>query len=273
MRIAGADGLSAGEMQTSQELDMLPSEPKELRLWPGVAAVAVQWLSWVVLPLAVPGPVTGLIAVIGGLGGGLAVALWWAFLSHAPRPERLGFIALAAVALLAALRLVDESIASGMMGLLLPLYAVPVASLAIVASAAGTRRLAARSRRAAMAAAILLSCGVWTLLRSEGITGAGDAEFRWRWAKTAEQRFLEAAGDEPDSILATQAATSARGDWSGFRGRHRDSAVQGIRIETDWNTSPPTLLWRRPVGPGEPRRSRSATACSIRKSRSAKTKR
>ena len=237
-------------MQTSPEQAKSPGEPEELRLWPGVAAVSVQWLCWVVLPLAVPGPVTGLIAVVGVLGGGLAVAVWWAFLSRASRPERLGFIALAAVALLAASRLVDESIASGMMGLLLVLYAIPVVSLAMVASAASTRRLATRSRRAAMAASILLSCGVWTLLRSEGITGAGEAEFRWRWSKTAEQRFLEATVDEPDSSLATQRATSASGDWSGFRGRHRDSALQGVRIETDWNASPPTLLWRQPVGPG-----------------------
>ena len=237
-------------MQTSQEQAKGFRESTKLRLWPGVAALAVQWLCWVALPLAVPGPVTGLIAVIGGLGGGLAVAVWWAFLSRAPRPERLGFIALAAVALFLASRLVDESIASGVMGLLLPLYAIPVASLAIVASAAGTRLLAAKTRRAAMAAAILLSCGVWTLLRSDGITGAGAAEFRWRWSKTAEEQFLETKYDEPDSSLAIQPATSTGGDWSGFRGRYRDSAVQGVRIDTDWNASPPTLLWRRSIGPG-----------------------
>ena len=219
-------------------------------MWPGVAAISVQWLCWGVVPLAVPGPATGFISVGGGLAGGLAVAVWWAFLSRAPRPERFGFIALAAVTLFVASRLVDESIADGMMGMLMFLYAVPVASLAIVASAAGTRRLTARTRRTAMTAAILLSCGVWTLLRSEGITGAGAAEFRWRWAKTAEQRFLETTGVGPDSSLAIQPAASARGDWSGFRGRRRDGAVQGVRIKTDWNASPPALLWRRPVGPG-----------------------
>lgn len=48
---------------------------KNLRLWPGVVAVSVQWLCWVALPLAVPGPVTGIVAVIGGLGGGLAIAV------------------------------------------------------------------------------------------------------------------------------------------------------------------------------------------------------
>ncbi len=119
----------------------------ELRLWPGVAAISVQWLCWVALPVALPGPVAGIISAAGALAGGLAVAVWWAFLSRAPRPERLGFIALAAVALFVASRLVDESIASGMMGMLMWLYAAPVASLAIVVAAVGTRRLAARTRR------------------------------------------------------------------------------------------------------------------------------
>ena len=237
-------------MRTTDEHDRSPGEPKELRLWPGVAAVAVQWLCWVAIPLAVPGPVTGFVAVFGGLAGGLAVAVWWAFLSRAPRLERLGVIALAAAALFVTSRLVHESIASGMMGMLLALYAVPVASLAIVASAAGTRRLAARARRTAMAVAILLACGAWTLLRSDGITGAGAAEFRWRWTKTAEQRFLERPGHEPSPHPATQPGTSAGGDWTGFRGSHRDGAVRGVRTETDWNASPPALLWRRPVGPG-----------------------
>ena len=82
-------------MQTSPVHGANPSERKDLRLWPGVAAICVQWLCWFALPLAVPGPVTGVISAAGGLAGGLAVAVWWACLSRAPRPERLGFIALA----------------------------------------------------------------------------------------------------------------------------------------------------------------------------------
>jgi outer membrane protein assembly factor BamB len=107
-----------------------------------------------------------------------------------------------------------------------------------------------------MAAAILLACGVWTLLRTNGISGAG-SDFAWRWATTPEQRLLAQAAEEPPPLPAAPAeppaapaAARTGAEWPGFRGPHRDGIVPGVRIETGWPASPPVELWRRPIGPG-----------------------
>ena len=182
-----------------------PTPQKPLRLWPGVVIVALQWLARFAVPIVVPGAV--LFAVLGGLFGGLAVVVWWAFLSRAPRSERWGAIVLITVALVATSRIVHKSIGTGMMGMLFVIYAIPVMSLAFVAGAVASRRLSDGPRRASMVAAILFACGALTLIRTNGMTADADSDFDWRWAKTPEERLLAQAGDEPlDSARGGPAA-------------------------------------------------------------------
>src|SRR5881409_2041245 len=116
-----------------------PTPRKPLRLWPGVVAVALQWLVRFVVPIVLPE--TGMFAVLGGLGGGLAVVVWWVFFSRARWSERLGAMVVMIVAMVATSRVIHVSIATGMMGMMFPVYAIPVLSLALVAWAVATRRL------------------------------------------------------------------------------------------------------------------------------------
>jgi len=104
-----------------------------------VLAALLQWLVWFAVPLVVPG--AGMLGALGGLIGGLAVVLWWMFFSRAAWADRLGAIVLIVVALAGTRQIVHASIANGMMGFMLVMYAIPVLGLAFVAWAVATRRL------------------------------------------------------------------------------------------------------------------------------------
>ena len=225
-----------------------PTQQKSLRLWPGVVIVILQLLVRLGAPIVVTGNVGEIIGALGGTGFGLAIIVWWVFFSRAPRSERWGAVVLIIVALIAMSYINHESMGPHWF----MWYPIPVLSLAFVVWAWASRGLSDRPRRVAMAVTILLACGVWTLVRTEGVTGNHAELFAWRWTETAEERLLAQASEEPEvsGLQSDPEAVETGADWSGFRGPNRDGIIPGVRIETDWSASPPVELWRRPIGPG-----------------------
>ena len=233
-----------GEVSTAQ---------RSLRLWPGVVIVALQWLLRFVAPVIVPAhlaPQAMMVGVMGALVCTLALIVWWVFFSRAPWSERLGAMVLIALAVAITPLLLHESIATGAMGLMFYIYATPVLCLALVAWAVATRNLSDRTRRLALVAAIILACGVWTLFRTEGMTGSAGAQFKWRWTQTPEELLLAEVGEDPSVPSAAAIALGTEAEWPGFRGPNRDGVVRGVQIDTDWSASPPVEIWRQPIGPG-----------------------
>jgi outer membrane protein assembly factor BamB len=182
-----------------------PIPVKPLRLWPGVVAAALLCLSWLVIPAFVPD--LAIVGVLGGVAFGLVIVSWWLLFSRAPWSERLGALALMVVGVAASSRLVHESVAGGMMGMMLGMYSVPVLGLALVSWAALSRRSSAGLRRASMVATILGACGSMTLVRTNGIDGDAVSDFEWRWTPTAEQQLL-ARNDEPLPLTPAPATTA-----------------------------------------------------------------
>jgi outer membrane protein assembly factor BamB len=197
--------------------DAVLTSRKQLRLWPGVVAAVL-----LVLVRLIPSLVDELmpIGMMGAVVGGLVIFVWWLFFSRALWSERLAVLLLILVALFVTSRLVHESIAGGAMGFLFYVWAIPTLGVALVASVAVSRHRSAGFRRASIAAAIVLACGLWTLIRTEGVTSdLVGSDFRWRWTPTPEQRLLArpvdnlpatltGAAKDPSTVTAKAAGSS-----------------------------------------------------------------
>lgn len=225
----------------------IPDQGKTLRLWPGVVIIILLLLIRYLMPVVIPGT-TG-ISIFGGIIGGVAVIIWWAAFSKASAFERWFAILIMIAAELGTSQVLDKSLKTAMMGMMFPVFSIPVLSFAFVAWAAASRRMPAVPKHMAMAATIILASGFWGLLRTDGMTAEANFYFSWRWSKTAEEKLLSG---ENDKLTMSSASPEPSGEalWPGFRGSERNGIVNNLKIRTDWSESPPVELWRRPVGPG-----------------------
>ena len=258
-----------------------PTVRKPLRLWPGVAVAVLLVMVGYVIPILMPA-YAGL-GMIGAAICALIVLLWWVLFSRARWYERIGALIVIVAAVIAERPFVHPSIAGGAMGNLSYILAIPTLSVALVAWAAASRRLAPGARGAAAIVAVLLGCLPWMVVRTGGINADGRSDFHLRWTKTPEELLLAQAGEEPldaarggpkaaepvpvaaeipkaslpvkaDAPAKTEPAAPVApvrpAEWPGFRGPDRDSVIRGVQIATDWSQSPPVRLWRRAIGPG-----------------------
>jgi outer membrane protein assembly factor BamB len=255
-----------------------------LRLWPGVVLASIMLLVMFGVPLVVPNE-GALAGALGGVAGGALILLWWLLFSRAPWLERLAVLGLMALATYLSLFIVHPSIRGGAMGRMLPiLLAPPALGLALVVALVVTRHRSVSARRLAIGVGILVACGYFAVLRTDGLW-AGKSQLAWRWTPTAEEKLLARADaalmpatltSAPTAapIAALEARPAAKRDagapsaaapvppavttpaplpdvrWAGFRGPARDGRVPGVTIGTEWTKTPPVELWRRPIGPG-----------------------
>ena len=85
-----------------------------------------------------------------------------------------------------------------------------------------------------------------TLFRLRGVTGDMLPILEFRWAKpTTPTASPPAAAVTPVSDMQL---SNVRSDFPQFLGPERNGVLAGPLLQTNWNTHPPELVWRRPTG-------------------------
>ncbi len=99
-----------------------------------------------------------------------------------------------------------------------------------------------------LAGAVVIAVAV---LRVERVSGDLVPEFAFRWQAHRDTLLPSAA------IVARETRDQTGGDWREtpadfprFLGPGGDASLPAVEIATDWETNPPRLLWRRPIGAG-----------------------
>ena len=245
---------SANQSNLGPALVPPPPGERRLRLWPAILIIALQWL--VVKAVGWIAPETMLhfmTRLWAPFIGSLLFAGWWLFASRIRWKYRVTVFVGCAVIAVPAFLLRHPSF-SGIGLLAFFLYALPALTAVTVGWLLITPWLKWPARQAGLLVLFALVWGYFTLLRFDGTDGTMSAELPYRWVPTAEENLAAYRAKTAKATATVADSASAlilqTGDWPGFRGANRDGRLTGVRIATDWDKSPPRLLWRHPVGPG-----------------------
>ena len=223
------------------------SSDRSVRLWPCAIIVILQLFVRFGVPLFMPGFEGFRIAFLGSLLGTVIFFVWWVFFSRVSLAER--WTVLGTMALI--LAFVWTFNHSSMHIIWFLGYAVPITILAVLTWVMLSLGYSKKMRLVTMFLTILLSCGWWILLRTEGMTGDHVSRFVWRWSETHEERLLARGSDVPvGNLYDVEVDEAVDLVWPGFRGPERNGVVPHVKVATDWSQTPPIELWRRSIGPG-----------------------
>lgn len=119
---------------------------------------------------------------------------------------------------------------------------------------------AGMSVRSRVSTALVLGAAILATgfsIRRVEFSGDMVPSFDWRWTKDRyvaleehRTRDSEPGTDSEFGLIDLSAVAPTQDDVLEFRGPNRDGVSPGPALARDWNTSPPKLLWRQPVGGG-----------------------
>jgi outer membrane protein assembly factor BamB len=104
-----------------------------------------------------------------------------------------------------------------------------------------------RVRFSAIGGALLVIAALFAAIRLDGFDGNMIPRFAWRWHVN---RGISLNGESSTAQASSLDIRPTDHDFLGFLGANRDAHVPSVKLSTDWQTQPPKLLWRQPIGLG-----------------------
>ncbi len=104
-------------------------------------------------------------------------------------------------------------------------------------------------RFGSMAALVGVLVVFFTIFRVDSFSGSMVPGFSLRFSRAAD-RALKATASETVTVAIADLATTTPWDFPQFLGPERDVSVSAVALDRDWQTTPPELLWRQPIGAG-----------------------
>src|SRR5262249_28973966 len=208
--------------------------------------IVYSMISWSKLGVSLG--VTGFLVVFGaGALTTLLFGIWWLAASRIGWRERLGIFGLAILVGVGVAILADKS---ALVFMLMP--GLPLVLTAWTGGLLVSRNWRPQRRGVALAGVLCLTWSAFLTVRIQGVGGDFQPSLHWRWTLTPEQEYLlelDRTGEPRLPVGERHELTLRPGDWPGFRGQNRDGNLRDVRIATDWEATPPKLLWRRRIGP------------------------
>ncbi|QDV74413.1 PQQ-binding-like beta-propeller repeat protein [Botrimarina mediterranea] len=193
-------------------------------------------------------PWVWIVAAMGPPIGALLIGLWWMLFSRTKSWDR----ALLFFGMIGAFALTLAVMHPTMLGPGVLVMTIPIGGVLFALAAILTRELPSFRRTMIVLACGAVGMATSTLVRSDGMWGNFLLGVDWRWTTTSEERIVAYAADREAKQVDAASVAESLGDirWPGFRGPDRDSKQHGPAIATDWDQTPPELLWKAPAGPG-----------------------
>jgi outer membrane protein assembly factor BamB len=248
--IARGEIMSSTTRDAPQVAEQPAASPSPaLRVWPAVVIIAAFWLGDVALMQADIVISQAFMSRVGWwLLCSLVLVIYWLTRRQIRWSERLSAVAAAATGAGVCASVSPETL--GTMNAIF--FGFPLVWTAWVAWMLFARNASERTRRVGLLVCIALVWAGVSLVRVDGVDGNMLPGLHWRWTPTAEQLYLaeqkSADSTAPREESATPLVLEA-GDWPCFRGPGFLGVQEHPPIATNWDESPPKLLWKRRVGP------------------------